>query len=296
VYLTKGEVNMNKAKWLIGAGLVGIVLLFAYSIRANQSQSWTWTPNTESDLVGYKLYQVPDFCRNVSGPIPGPAIRDIAASLVVGSVPFTQTDIADGTLATCNALTAYDNAVPPNESAQSPKVEKVYLPQIQTGIILTVTQTGVQNPTSADAWNVVLTSNIVGAYTSDVYVNGAFHHTDSVDPRCIWRLGTNTCSGGNVVKPNGTYLVEFVTKNSIGVELARKSMTVVVQDKVIVPVPDTTPPKIPTGLQISQIDKNTVVVSCTLKTECADIKIASSTLTINGISTRKKTLTLVPIS
>lgn len=97
-----------------GLWLAGILCLGC--VGSAEAATGTWNANTDVDLAGYKLYQAPGTCA-----LPGAfaTVATFPKTATTGTVAIT----ADGTY--CFRLTAFDTAVPPNESLFSNSAELV---------------------------------------------------------------------------------------------------------------------------------------------------------------------------
>ena len=95
--------------------LLGLVFLLSTTVFAGSTVTFSWEPNSESDLAGYKLYQSDTSGNYVIG-VDKP-IADIEA----GTEIVTITDISDGHKYWI--LTAYD--FHKNESGPSNEVSKL---------------------------------------------------------------------------------------------------------------------------------------------------------------------------
>jgi len=96
----------------------------------------TWTPNTEADLAGYRVYFGTGVttCANL--------VTELSPLLVAGApvqlgkvATYTHVALPNLDTTMCWELTAIDTAVPPNESLRSVRVSKVLnlLPPIPPG-------------------------------------------------------------------------------------------------------------------------------------------------------------------
>ena len=99
--------------------LVLVLMLIPIHVMAADTVTLTWTPNTEVDLAGYKVYRSLTVCPT-TGPLPGPPLKDVGKV-----VTFIDSTIPLGTVDVCYALTAYNLSL--NESTQSNKVGKKFV-------------------------------------------------------------------------------------------------------------------------------------------------------------------------
>jgi len=84
------------------------------------SATLTWTPNTESDLAGYKVYRGNGVC--AIGPLQPLLVGGVAVSIAAPINTYVDTTVPafDGSL--CYELTAFDTSK--NESVHSVRVTK----------------------------------------------------------------------------------------------------------------------------------------------------------------------------
>lgn len=101
--------------------LVVAVMLMLPTMVFAASATLTWTPNTESDLAGYKVYRGNGVC--AVGPLQPLVVGGIAVSVnaPVATYVDTTTPTFDGNL--CYEVTAFDTAN--NESTHSVRATKV---------------------------------------------------------------------------------------------------------------------------------------------------------------------------
>ncbi|OQW64589.1 MAG: hypothetical protein BVN29_12305 [Nitrospira sp. ST-bin5] len=83
--------------------------------------------------------------------------------------------------------------------------------------------TVVGSPTLGQPWSVQATTNAAGTVSMQVWVNGAFDHTEGVSPYCAF--GDNGTACTTVLKPKGTYTMEFRVLSN-GIEVTRQAMVV----------------------------------------------------------------------
>jgi hypothetical protein len=94
--------------------------LLASPVFAARSVSITWTPNTEPDLAGYKIYYGFMSCASAGPMLPAATIGKVS-SYILGNLP-------DDTTVVSARLTAVDSAG--NESPKSACVEQTWAPPI----------------------------------------------------------------------------------------------------------------------------------------------------------------------
>lgn len=85
------------------------------------SATLTWTPNTETDLAGYKVYRGNGVC--AIGPLQPLLVGGVAVSIVAPASTYVDATVPafDGSL--CYEITAFDTSK--NESLHSIRVTKV---------------------------------------------------------------------------------------------------------------------------------------------------------------------------
>jgi hypothetical protein len=98
---------------------IGLVLGMS-SMSYAASATLTWTPNTETDLAGYKVYRGNGVC--AVGPLQPLVVSGTAVSVLAPTSTYTDTTVPtfDGSL--CYEITAYDTAG--NESPRSIRATK----------------------------------------------------------------------------------------------------------------------------------------------------------------------------
>ena len=98
--------------------VLSIVVVFLWiavvPAMADSKVTFTWAPNSETDLRGYRLYQ-----SDASGQYTFGGGNEVAM-VPVGTETVTLSDVPDGTWYW--VLTAFDNATPENESGPSNEV------------------------------------------------------------------------------------------------------------------------------------------------------------------------------
>jgi hypothetical protein len=117
--------KMNKILALVFTVLTVItaVLLVAVLVRADDA-SLTWTANTEADLAGYKIYRGTAAACTSSAPLPALLVNGSPAQVgKVNNFVDAGLPVIEGTL--CWEISAFDTAVPLNESGRSNRVSKV---------------------------------------------------------------------------------------------------------------------------------------------------------------------------
>lgn len=123
--------GIDRLKRMAVVVLVGMFVTAPLTWAYTNDNRLCWTPNTESDLAGYRIYVV-----TVSGPTSA-AVATVTvprAQAVSGptghphACPTNKVGISVGTLGLPDASTyfvtvsAFDTATPPNESARSLEV------------------------------------------------------------------------------------------------------------------------------------------------------------------------------
>lgn len=101
--------------------LLAIALMVSMSgMLYAASATLTWTPNTETDLAGYKVYRGNGVC--AIGPLQPLVVGGVAVSVVSPASTYTDTTVPifDGSL--CYEITAFDTTG--NESLRSNRVTK----------------------------------------------------------------------------------------------------------------------------------------------------------------------------
>ncbi|ULA63537.1 MAG: hypothetical protein LZF86_110235 [Nitrospira sp.] len=195
----------------ICGAIVAAIILTLWS-----NPSWgamlTWNANTESDLAGYYIYQCSTQpCTKTSGTATRLATLGKVTSFNIGTPAVTQYYV----------VTAYDFSN--NESQESLVV--TYLPAgtppppASAAVSLTV----VGSPTLGQPWSVQGTTNASGAVSVQVWINGTLDHTESYSPFCAF--GDNSTACTTVLKPYGTYTVEFRALSN-GIEVARQAIVI----------------------------------------------------------------------
>jgi hypothetical protein len=195
---------------ICGATAVAVILMLW------SNSSWaitlTWNPNTEPDLAGYYIYQCSlQPCSKTSGTATRLATLGKVTSLNVGTPAVIQYYL----------ITAYDFAN--NESNESTVATYIPAGTPPPPASATVGLTVVGSPTSGQPWSVQATTNAAGTVSMQVWVNGVLDHTEAVSPYCAF--GDNGTACNTVLKPYGTYTVEFRVLSN-GTEVARQSIVV----------------------------------------------------------------------
>jgi len=100
--------------------ILAIVMCLIPVMSYAASATLTWTPNTESDLAGYKIYRGNGVC--AIGPLQPLLVGGVAVSIVAPINTYVDTTVPafDGSL--CYELTAFDTSK--NESVHSVRVTK----------------------------------------------------------------------------------------------------------------------------------------------------------------------------
>jgi hypothetical protein len=100
--------------------LLAIVMCLVPVMSYAASATLTWTPNTETDLAGYKVYRGNGVC--AIGPLQPLVVSGSNVSVLAPLATYTDTTVPtfDGSL--CYELTAFDTAG--NESTHSIRATK----------------------------------------------------------------------------------------------------------------------------------------------------------------------------
>jgi hypothetical protein len=107
-------------KKMILAALAVMVMCVLPVMAHAASATLTWTPNTEADLAGYKVYRGNGVC--AVGPLQPLVVSGTAVSVLAPASTYVDTTVPtfDGSL--CYELTAFDTAG--NESTHSVRATK----------------------------------------------------------------------------------------------------------------------------------------------------------------------------
>lgn len=210
---------------VVALAIMAFLALPFMAFAGSNDVVFTWNPNTESDLAGYKLYQ-----GTVSGKYGPPVdLGNVTTyTLTLPALTVDQTYFF--------ALTAYDKST--NESGKSSEVSKLIVGVVPVPATPPTVVLAVQGDPTTGPWAVeAVASGVADPYDIEVWVNGVLDHIEGASPRCSWGDAPTGGTCLRVLKPAGSYVMEFRVIQA-GVQVAKASVTVLAVD-TLAPAPPT---------------------------------------------------------